>query len=205
VIFGLVSGAARRRGKAQPALKPGGIFLFDTISNVGEQTACHQSDARVAINSLHQLNAVAQRHLDDQEQNVVPLAAVTLTQQEWDAMGKHGFAQMPRNKRRIAFGMILDPLDEADRACMKGFLPAPVRMLYPLLVERPGKSTHPRCAPGPDRRRRRPHQSPAARRSRRDGERRRGSNRTYTSPTPQRAGLRPGMNSLTVESRIGVR
>ena len=47
-------------------------------------------------------------------------------------MGKHGLAQMPGNKRRIAFGMILDPLDEADRAYMKGFLPAPVRMLYPL-------------------------------------------------------------------------
>jgi hypothetical protein len=69
---------------------------------------------------------VAQRHLDDEKQNVVPLAAVTLTQQEWDALGKHGLAQMPGNKRRIAFGMILDPLDEADRAYMKGLLPAPV-------------------------------------------------------------------------------
>jgi hypothetical protein len=81
----------------------------------------------------------AQRHLDDEEQNVVPLAAVTLTQQEWDALGKHGLAQMPGNKRRIAFGMILDPLDEAERAYMKGFLPAPVRMLYPFLIGRPWK------------------------------------------------------------------
>jgi hypothetical protein len=46
--------------------------------------------------------------------------------------GKHGFAQMPRNKRRLAFAMILDPLDEADRAYMKQFLPTPARMLYPL-------------------------------------------------------------------------
>ena len=65
---------------------------------------------------------------------------MTLTQQEWDAMGKHGLAQMlAGNKRRIAFGMILDPLDEADRAYMKGLLPAPVRMLYPFLIERPWK------------------------------------------------------------------
>jgi hypothetical protein len=64
---------------------------------------------------------------------------VTLTQQEWDAVGKHGVAQIPRNKRGIAFGMILDPLDEADRAYMKGFLPPPARILYPLLIERPWK------------------------------------------------------------------
>ena len=89
--------------------------------------------------ALGQLNAVAERHLDDEEQKIVPLAAVTLTQQEWDAVGKHGVAQIPRNKRGIAFGMILDPLGEADRAYMMGFLPAPVRVLSPLLIERPWK------------------------------------------------------------------
>jgi hypothetical protein len=102
-----------------------------------QQPSAETGEALAA--ALDQLNAVAQRHLDDEEQNVVPLAAVTLTQQEWDAMGKHGLAQMPGNKRRIAFGMILDPLDEAERAYMKGFLPAPVRMLYPFLIGRPWK------------------------------------------------------------------
>jgi hypothetical protein len=89
--------------------------------------------------ALDQLNAVAQRHLDDEEQKVVPLAAVTLTQQEWDAVGKHGIGQIPRNKRGIAFGMMLDPLGEADRAYMKSFLPPPVRIFYPVLIERPWK------------------------------------------------------------------
>ena len=46
---------------------------------------------------------------------------------------------MPRNKRPIAFGMILEPLGETDRALMMRVLPAPVRMLYPLLIERPWK------------------------------------------------------------------
>ena len=89
--------------------------------------------------SLDQLNSVVQPHLDDEEQKVVPLAAVTLTQQEWDAMGKHGVAQIPRNKRGVAFGMILEPLSQADRAYMMKTLPAPVRMLYPILIERPWK------------------------------------------------------------------
>jgi len=89
--------------------------------------------------SLDHLNTVVQPHLDDEEQKVVPLAAVTLTQQEWDAMGKHGVAQIPRNKRGVAFGMILEPLSQADRAYMMKTLPAPVRMLYPILIERPWK------------------------------------------------------------------
>ena len=35
--------------------------------------------------------------------------------------------------------MLLDPLGEADRAHMMRTLPAPVRMLYPVLIERPWK------------------------------------------------------------------
>jgi len=89
--------------------------------------------------ALENLNAVVQPHLDDEEQKVVPLAAVTLTQQEWDAMGRRGAAWIPRNKQGIAFGMMLEPLGQADRAFMMRSLPAPVRMLYPLLVERPWK------------------------------------------------------------------
>jgi hypothetical protein len=89
--------------------------------------------------ALDRLNAVVQPHLDDEEQKVVPLAAVTLTQQEWDAMGKAGMSKIPRNKRGIAAGMMLEPLDEADRAYMMKSVPPPARLLFPLLVERPWK------------------------------------------------------------------
>jgi hemerythrin-like domain-containing protein len=102
-----------------------------------QQPSAETGEALAA--SLDQLNAVAQRHLDDEEQKIVPLAAVTLTQREWDAVGKHGVAQIPPSKRGIAFGMILDPLGEDDRAYMMRTLPAPVRMLYPFLIARPWK------------------------------------------------------------------
>src|SRR5215212_5498889 len=65
--------------------------------------------------ALPKCNAIGPGVRDHEEQNIVPLAAVTLTQQEWDAMGKHGLAQIPFNKRRLAFAMILEPLDDADR------------------------------------------------------------------------------------------
>src|SRR6516164_7673885 len=89
--------------------------------------------------ALDHLNEVVQPHLDDEEQKVVPLAAVTLTQQEWDAMGKRGMNSVPRNKRAIAFGMMLDALDDEERAYMLKTVPAPMRLLMPVLIERPWK------------------------------------------------------------------
>ena len=89
--------------------------------------------------ALDYLNEVVQPHLDDEEQKVVPLAAVTLTQREWDAMGKAGISKVPRNKRPLALGMMLDALDGEERAYMLKTVPAPMRMLLPLLVERPWK------------------------------------------------------------------
>ena len=89
--------------------------------------------------SLDELNAVTQPHLDDEEQKVVPLAAVTVTQEEWDALNKHAAAEIPWAKRPIAFGMMLEPLSDADRAHMMRAVPAPLRMLTPFLLERPWK------------------------------------------------------------------
>ncbi len=89
--------------------------------------------------ALDHLNSVVQPHLDDEEQKVVPLAAVTLTQKEWDALGEHSRAQNPRDKKAVASGMLLEPLGPADRAYMTRGLPAPVRMLYPVLIDRPWK------------------------------------------------------------------
>ena len=89
--------------------------------------------------ALDHLNEVVQPHLDDEEQKVVPLAAVTLTQQEWDALGKAGMRSVPRKKRGIAAGMMLDALDEEERAYMLKAVPAPMRLLMPILVERPWK------------------------------------------------------------------
>jgi len=117
---------ASRWTKRRPRARPGG-------------SGPRPGPARALAAALDHLNTVVEPHLDDEEQKVVPLAAVTLTQQEWDEMGKQGAAWIPRSKRGIAFGMMLEPLGEADRAFMMRHLPAPVRMLYPFLIERPWK------------------------------------------------------------------
>jgi len=54
-------------------------------------------------------------------------------------MGKSGARKIPRKKRAIAFGMMLDALDDEERAYMLKTVPAPMRLLMPVLIERPWK------------------------------------------------------------------
>ena len=115
-----------------------------------QQPSAETGEALAA--ALDYLNTVVQPHLDDEEQKVVPLAAVTLTQQEWDALGKRGMNSIPRNKRGIAAGMMLETLDSDDRAYMMKDVPAPLRMLSRSWSRGPGRNTPPCCAPVPDNR-----------------------------------------------------
>jgi hemerythrin-like domain-containing protein len=80
--------------------------------------------------SLRHLNVVLQAHLDDEERLVVPLAARTLTQEEWNAVGEHSRGSIPKDKLFIAFGMLLEPLSDVDRAYMLSEVPMPVKLLW---------------------------------------------------------------------------
>jgi hypothetical protein len=52
-------------------------------------------------------------------------------------VGEHSRAAIPRDKMAVAFGMLLEPLSLEDQEFMKGHLPRPARMLYPVLIDRP--------------------------------------------------------------------
>jgi hypothetical protein len=54
-------------------------------------------------------------HLAEEEDRVLPLAAAHFSQQEWDALGKHGFAAIPGKRRLVILGHILLETDEAER------------------------------------------------------------------------------------------
>jgi hemerythrin-like domain-containing protein len=110
------------------------------------QTACSRwrtapgaETADTLAASLDEVNAELLPHLDNEEREIVPLAAVTVTQKEWDSLAKHGIASVPGNKRMIAFGMILEPLNPTDQAYMLSHLPPPVKVLYHLVGKRAWK------------------------------------------------------------------
>jgi hemerythrin-like domain-containing protein len=107
------------------------------------QSACEKwraaatpESAEALASSLDAVNAALLPHLDNEEREIVPLAAVTVTQKEWNSLAKHGIASVPNNKKMIAFGMILEPLDQVDRVYMLSNVPPPVKVLYHLVGKR---------------------------------------------------------------------
>jgi len=99
-------------------------------------TPSHETGEALAA-ALEELNRVLQPHLDDEEGQIVPLAAVTVTQEEWRSRGEHSRSMIPKDRMAVAFGMLLEPLDDDDRRYMKAELPRPVRLLFPILIQRP--------------------------------------------------------------------
>jgi hemerythrin-like domain-containing protein len=100
------------------------------------RTAPGEDTAERLAASLDEVNAALLPHLDNEEREIVPLAAVTVTQEEWDSLAKHGIASVPGNKKMIAFGMILEPLNPTDQAYMLSNVPPPVKVLYRLVGKR---------------------------------------------------------------------
>ena len=92
-----------------------------------------ESLAKALVNVKETLRS----HLDDEERDVVPLAAVTLTQDEWDALARHGKKEVSLSKQPITFGMFTESLDKSDLAFMKRHLPLPVRAFYGVAIQLP--------------------------------------------------------------------
>jgi len=83
-------------------------------------------------------------HLGREEEEIVPVAGAVLTQSEWDEMGEHARTgiqkskgDMPRDVMAIQLGLMLAtvPVDERPE-WIKENLPAPIRLLYSLLLKR---------------------------------------------------------------------
>ena len=84
------------------------------------------------------------RHLRPEEDDIVPVAASTLSQSEWDELGEHARAgiqksrkELPRDMMAIELGLMLATVPPDERpAWAKANLPAPVRLLYSRLLRR---------------------------------------------------------------------
>lgn len=48
-----------------------------------------------------------EKHLSAGEQRILPPAARHLTPDEWDHLGADGFAQVPKKKLPLVFGMLM--------------------------------------------------------------------------------------------------
>jgi hemerythrin-like domain-containing protein len=83
-------------------------------------------------------------HLGQEEDDILPVASAVLSQQEWDELEKHTRAELmahrkelPRDALSLQLGFILASVPEAERdEWYRANVPAPVRLLYHLLMKR---------------------------------------------------------------------
>jgi hemerythrin-like domain-containing protein len=93
-----------------------------------------QAEARPAVteevaSTFDALRTALLEHLDEEEAQILPLAARHVTQQEWDAVGQHGLGAMKKSELPLMCWMILEEATPQERQTMLGAVPAPVRVL----------------------------------------------------------------------------
>jgi hemerythrin-like domain-containing protein len=87
--------------------------------------------------ALGDVNGLLAEHLGDEERLILPTAGQVLSQREWNRLGEHGRAAIPRNRMFIQLGFILDSMPpEVAKEFLDEALPAPARVLYRLIGRR---------------------------------------------------------------------
>ncbi|UKJ64969.1 hemerythrin domain-containing protein [Cellulosimicrobium cellulans] len=90
------------------------------------------------------LRDVLSAHLGQEEVDVLPVAGDVMSQQEWDFMEEHTRATLLAHRKELGkdvmalqLGLLLASVPEADREdWFRANVPAPVRVLYLLLLKR---------------------------------------------------------------------
>ena len=75
-------------------------------------------------------------HLAEEEEKLLPIVSTTLTQSEWDALGKHGMSAIPITRRLVILGHITEETDDTERRRFMQVIPAPARLAYKLIGHR---------------------------------------------------------------------
>ncbi|MER5515661.1 hemerythrin domain-containing protein [Streptomyces sp. NPDC002763] len=96
---------------------------------VWERTGDRISGEELAL-ALDAHRTTLLEHLDEEERSVLPLVAEHLTVPEWDLVGERGLAGLPKNKRLLALGAILEEATPEESAYFLGKVPPVGRLLW---------------------------------------------------------------------------
>ncbi len=85
---------------------------------------------------LDRVRDTLERHLGQEEKDILPVASASMSQAEWDVLGKHGMESIPRDRMLIQLGMMLESMPAAERrGWLREHVPLVGRLLF-LLVGR---------------------------------------------------------------------
>lgn len=86
--------------------------------------------------ALEALHAILDEHLEAEERMALPMAERVLTEEEWEAIGRHGEKAAKGREKLLVFGILVYEGDPATVAQMLSKAPLPVRTLLPRLALR---------------------------------------------------------------------
>jgi iron-sulfur cluster repair protein YtfE (RIC family) len=93
-----------------------------------------EAEARPAVTEevatgFDELLTALLEHLEEEEREILPLAARHVSQAEWDQLGEHGLEDMRMRDLPILFGAVNEEATPEERERMLGVVPPPVRFL----------------------------------------------------------------------------
>jgi hypothetical protein len=95
------------------------------------------ADRETVLDASETLLRTLRDHLDDEEATVLPIAARTMTQVEWDRTGELALAKVPSDRLALYLGFLLASMPDGERdRWKKDFLPAQARLAYDVVGRR---------------------------------------------------------------------
>ena len=115
--------------------------VHDALERIGPALDRWEAEARPAVTEevaagFDALRAALLEHLDDEEREILPLAARHITQDEWNQLGEHGQKQMKLRDLPILFGSVVEEATPEERTEMLKVIPLPIRILLTPVLER---------------------------------------------------------------------
>jgi len=89
-----------------------------------------ETTAAALTAALRRLAIELDAHLVDEEREILPVAAVTVSQEEWGAMPGWALRHFSGDKPWLVFGLLFNQMSDAERATTLEHMPVPVREMW---------------------------------------------------------------------------
>ena len=108
--------------------------VHDALERIGPALDRWEAEARPAVTEevaagFDALRTALLEHLDDEEREILPLAARHITQAEWNQLGEHGASTVKLSQLPILFGSVAEEATPEEMVHILSTVPAPVRFL----------------------------------------------------------------------------
>jgi iron-sulfur cluster repair protein YtfE (RIC family) len=115
--------------------------VHDALERLEPALQRWEAEARPAVSeevaaAFDDLRTALLEHLDDEEREILPLAARHLTQAEWNELGEHGAEKTKLKELPILFGAVAEEATPEEMAEILTVVPAPVRFLLRTVLAR---------------------------------------------------------------------